>query len=125
MQPALDLLKVKTILEIDTERINFLFDGYIDKKERLMSLLQGVQTEFNYLRWAVLLSVSHRLGVLLSHFFIFAGFSRTFILKPGICFLGYGDCSFIRHTFAIEHTPSEKPILPKIKVTYPQSKAII
>ena len=82
MELALDLTEVKTILESYSEKIDSLIDSYAGKKEQLVALLQEVQAEFNYLPQDVLIKISHRLEIPLSHVSSVATFFRAFSLKP-------------------------------------------
>jgi len=82
MGPVLDFPKVKAIVESYPEKVDSLIDGYANKKEQLISLLQDIQAEFNYLPRDVLIKVSQRLGVPLSQVFSVVTFFRAFSLKP-------------------------------------------
>lgn len=82
MEHALDLPKVKAILESYSEKVDALIDEYAGKKEQLISLLQDIQAEFNYLPRDVLIRASQKLDIPLSQVFSVATFFRAFSLKP-------------------------------------------
>jgi len=79
---TLDFPKVKAILESYSKSVDSLIDSYADKKEQLVSLLQDVQAEFNYLPRDVLIRISQKLDIPLSQIFSVATFFRAFSLKP-------------------------------------------
>ncbi|MBA7635430.1 NADP-reducing hydrogenase subunit HndA [subsurface metagenome] len=82
MELVLDVPKVQSIIESYTGRVDSLIDSYIDKEELLISLLQDIQTEFNYLPQDVLVSVSQKLDIPLSQVYSLATFFKAFSLKP-------------------------------------------
>jgi NADH:ubiquinone oxidoreductase subunit E len=82
MEPVLDVEKLKIILEKHTDKIDSIIDSYIDQKELLVSLLQDIQGEFNYLPHDVLVKISQRLDIPLSQVFSVATFFKAFSLKP-------------------------------------------
>ncbi len=82
MELVLDFPKVKAILESYPEKVDSLTDSYAEKKEQLISLLQDVQAEFNYLPRDVLIKISQKLDIPLSQVFSVATFFRAFSLKP-------------------------------------------
>jgi NADH-quinone oxidoreductase subunit E len=82
MDVALDFDKLKTILETHTEKVESLIGSYVDKKEQLVSLLQDIQAEFNYLPRDVLIRISQKLNVPLSQVYSVATFFKAFSLQP-------------------------------------------
>lgn len=82
MEVKLDFSKVKEIVEDSTEKVDSLIDSYADKKEQIISLLQDIQAEFNYLPQDVLVKISQKLDIPLSQVFSVATFFRAFSLKP-------------------------------------------
>ena len=82
MDTTLDFTTVQTILESNAEKVEGLIESYIDKKEQLISLLQDVQAEFNYIPKDVLVRISQRLDIPLSQVFSVATFFQAFSLKP-------------------------------------------
>lgn len=82
MELVLDFPQVESIVEGYTKRVDSLIDSYADKKGQLISLLQDIQAEFNYLPKDVLIKVSQRLDIPLSQVFSVATFFRAFSLKP-------------------------------------------
>ena len=82
MELTLDFPKVKTIVESYSEKVDSVIDSNADKKEQLISLLQDIQAEFNYLPRDVLVRVSQKLDIPLSQVFSVATFFRAFTLKP-------------------------------------------
>ena len=82
MDLTLDFPKVKAIVESSTEKVDSLIDSYAGNKEQLISLLQDVQSEFNYLPQDVLVKISQKLDIPLSQVFSVVTFFRAFTLKP-------------------------------------------
>ena len=82
MEISLDFPGVKAIVESCTEKVDSLIDSYADEKDQLISLLQDIQAEFNYLPGDVLVKVSQKLDIPLSQVFSVATFFRAFSLKP-------------------------------------------
>ena len=82
MDKTLDFTTVQTILESNAEKVEGLIESYVDKKEQLISLLQDVQAEFNYIPKDVLVRISQRLDIPLSQVFSVATFFQAFSLKP-------------------------------------------
>jgi NADH-quinone oxidoreductase subunit E len=82
MDLTLDFPRVKAIVESYTEKVDSLIDSYVGNKEQLISLLQDVQAEFNYLPQDVLVKISQKLDIPLSQVFSVATFFRAFTLKP-------------------------------------------
>jgi len=79
---TLDFTTVQTILESNAEKVEGLIESYVDKKEQLISLLQDVQAEFNYIPKDVLVRISQKLDIPLSQVFSVATFFQAFSLKP-------------------------------------------
>lgn len=82
MDTSLDFTTIQTILESNAEKVENLIESYIDKKEQLISLLQEVQAEFNYIPQDVLVRISQKLEIPLSQIFSVATFFQAFSLKP-------------------------------------------
>jgi NADH-quinone oxidoreductase subunit E len=82
MELTLDFPKVKAIVESYTEKVDSLIDSYAGNKEQLISLLQDIQAEFNYIPQDVLIKISQKLDIPLSQVFSVATFFRAFSLKP-------------------------------------------
>lgn len=82
MDTTLDFTTVQTILESNAEKVEGLIESYVDKKEQLISLLQDVQAEFNYIPKDVLVRISQKLDIPLSQVFSVATFFQAFSLKP-------------------------------------------
>jgi NADH-quinone oxidoreductase subunit E len=79
---TLDLAAIQTALENSAAKVEALIDSYVDKKEQLISLLQDIQAEFNYLPQETLVKVSRKLDIPLSQVFSVATFFQSFTLKP-------------------------------------------
>jgi len=82
MEVTLDFPRVKAIVEGYAGKVDSLIDSYVDKKEQLISLLQDIQAEFNYIPGDVLIKISQKLNIPLSQVFSIATFFRAFSLKP-------------------------------------------
>jgi NADH:ubiquinone oxidoreductase subunit E len=82
MEVKLEFSRVKEIVEDYTEKVDSLIDSYADNKEQIISLLQDIQAEFNYLPQDVLVKISQKLAIPLSQVFSVATFFRAFSLKP-------------------------------------------
>ena len=82
MDSSLDIDDVRGIIEQNATRTEELIDSYIDRKEQLISLLQDIQAEYNYLPRDVLTRVSEKLELPLSQVFGVATFFQAFSLKP-------------------------------------------
>ncbi len=82
MAVTLDFEKVKALIESYPIKVESTVDSYEDKKEQILSLLQDVQAEFNYLPRDVLIMVSQKLDIPLSRVFSLATFFKAFSLKP-------------------------------------------
>jgi NADH-quinone oxidoreductase subunit E len=82
LDTTLDFATIQSILQTNTEKVENLIDSYVDKKEQLISLLQEVQAEFNYIPQDVLIKISQKLGIPLSQVFSVATFFQSFSLKP-------------------------------------------
>ena len=79
---TLDLAAIQAALESSAARVEALIDSYVDKKEQLISLLQDIQAEFNYLPQETLVKISRKLDIPLSQVFSVATFFQSFSLKP-------------------------------------------
>ncbi len=64
------------------EKVESIIESYKDKKELLISLLQDIQAECNYLPKEVLVEVSETLDIPLSQVFSVVTFFKAFSLKP-------------------------------------------
>ncbi len=82
METELDFAAIQAIIADNAGKIETLIDSYVDKKEQLISLLQDIQTEFNYIPQDVLIRISQRLDIPLSQVFSVATFFKAFSLKP-------------------------------------------
>jgi NADH-quinone oxidoreductase subunit E len=82
VETNLDFATVQSILGSNAEKVENLIESYVDKKEQLISLLQAVEAEFNYLPQDVLIRISQRLDIPLSQVFSVATFFQAFSLKP-------------------------------------------
>jgi NADH-quinone oxidoreductase subunit E len=78
----LDFAAIRTIIESNAGRIETLINSYLNKKEQLISLLQDIQAEFNYIPQDVLIKISQNLEIPLSQVFSVATFFHAFSLKP-------------------------------------------
>jgi NADH-quinone oxidoreductase subunit E len=79
---TLDLSTIQSILENNARKVEDLIDSYIDRKEQLISLLQDVQAEFNYIPQDIIVRISQKLEIPLSQVFSVATFFQAFSLKP-------------------------------------------
>ena len=82
MDKAVDLSTLQSILENNASKVEELIDSYANRKEQLISLLQDVQAEFNYIPQDVLVKISQKLDIPLSQVFSVATFFQAFSLKP-------------------------------------------
>ncbi|MCL5025304.1 MAG: NAD(P)H-dependent oxidoreductase subunit E [Chloroflexi bacterium] len=82
MAAEMDSEKVQGILERHSERVNAIIDGYEGRKDLMISLLQDVQAEFNYVPRDAMVQISQRLDVPLSQVFSIATFFKAFNLTP-------------------------------------------
>lgn len=82
MDESLDIAALQAIIEGNAGRVEALIDSYIDKKEQLISLLQDIQAEFNYIPKDTLVKISQKLELPLSQVFSVATFFQAFSLKP-------------------------------------------
>ncbi len=82
MDNTLDLAAIQAALENSAARVEALIDSYVDKKEQLISLLQDIQAQFNYLPQETLVKISQKLDIPLSQVFSVATFFQSFSLKP-------------------------------------------
>jgi NADH-quinone oxidoreductase subunit E len=79
---ALDLAAIQVALENSAAKVEALIDSYVGRKEQLISLLQDIQAEFNYLPQETLVKISRKLDIPLSQVFSVATFFQSFTLKP-------------------------------------------
>lgn len=82
MDNTLDLAAIQTALEKSSAKVEALINSYVDKKEQLISLLQDIQAEFDYLPQETLVKISRTLDIPLSQVFSVATFFQSFSLKP-------------------------------------------
>ncbi len=82
MAVTLEFDKVRAILESYPTKVEGTVDSYRHKKEQILSLLQDVQAEFNYLPRDVLIMISQKLNIPLSRVFSLATFFKAFSIKP-------------------------------------------
>jgi len=78
----LDFAAVRAIIESNAGKVETLINSYAEKKEQLISLLQDIQVEFNYIPQDVLIRISQNLEIPLSQVFSVATFFHAFSLKP-------------------------------------------
>ena len=64
------------------ERVESILDNYQRDKGMLISILQDIQAEYNYLPKEALMDVSQALGAPLSQVYSIATFFRAFSLEP-------------------------------------------
>jgi len=64
------------------ERVKSILDSYHHDKELLVSILQDIQAEYNYLPKAALIEISQGLDTPLSQVYSVATFFKAFSLKP-------------------------------------------
>ncbi|MCX5884809.1 MAG: NADH-quinone oxidoreductase subunit NuoE [Proteobacteria bacterium] len=67
---------------INNEKIDSIIEKYKGEKGLLISLLQDIQTEVNYLPREILIKVSKEMDIPLSQVFSVATFFKAFSLKP-------------------------------------------
>jgi NADH:ubiquinone oxidoreductase subunit E len=79
--PSEDIMRPQLAPE-DQEKVETILHQYQHKKAPLMSVLQGVNAEFNYLPEDSLHYVSDQLGIPLAHILRVATFYTLFSLKP-------------------------------------------
>jgi len=78
----LDFAALQEIITSNAGKVEALIDSYVDKKEQLISLLQDIQAEFNYIPQDVIIRISQKLELPLSQVFSVATFFKAFSLKP-------------------------------------------
>ncbi len=69
-------------MEADLEKVDLIINKYEADRGLLISILQDIQAEYNYLPQETLIKVSQRLEIPLSQVFSVASFYRAFSLKP-------------------------------------------
>jgi NADH-quinone oxidoreductase subunit E len=79
---SLDIAALQALIEGNAGKVEALIESYIDKKEQLISLLQDIQAEFNYIPKDTLVKISQKLELPLSQVFSVATFFQAFSLKP-------------------------------------------
>ena len=82
MDNSLDIAALQALIEGNAGKVEALIESYIDKKEQLISLLQDIQAEFNYIPKDTLVKISQKLELPLSQVFSVATFFQAFSLKP-------------------------------------------
>ena len=82
MDIELDFATIQSVIENNATKVEALIESYIDRKEQLISLLQDIQSQFNYIPRDTLIKISQKLDIPLSQVFSVATFSRSFSLKP-------------------------------------------
>jgi NADH-quinone oxidoreductase subunit E len=82
VETELDFAAIQAIIAGNAGKIESLIDSYMTKKEQLISLLQDIQAEFNYIPQDVLIRISQKLDIPLSQVFSVATFFKSFSLKP-------------------------------------------
>ena len=69
-------------MDIDFKKVESIIDSYQGEKSLLISLLQDIQAECNYLPQEALVNVSKSLDIPLSQVFSVATFFKAFSLEP-------------------------------------------
>ena len=69
-------------LTVDIEKVDSIIEKYRGEKGLLISLLQDIQAELNYLPKEALIKVSEQMDIPLSQVFGVATFFKAFSLKP-------------------------------------------
>jgi len=82
VENELDLTTLQAVIENSASKVEALIDSYKNKKEQLISLLQDVQAEYNYIPQDVLIRINQKLEIPLSQVFSVATFFKAFSLKP-------------------------------------------
>jgi NADH-quinone oxidoreductase subunit E len=82
VEAELDFATIQAIIANNAGKVEALIDSYVTKKEQLISLLQDIQAEFNYVPQDVLIRISQKLDIPLSQVFSVATFFKAFSLKP-------------------------------------------
>lgn len=82
MELVLERTEVERLIDSSSRKVDSIIDNYADKKELLISLLQDIQAEYNYVPRDVLVRVSQKLDIPLSQLFSTATFFRAFSLEP-------------------------------------------
>jgi NADH-quinone oxidoreductase subunit E len=78
----LDFTTIQAVIENSSAKTEALIESYIPKKEQLISLLQDIQAQFNYIPKDTLITISQKLDIPLSQVFSVATFFQAFSLKP-------------------------------------------
>jgi len=78
----LNYAAIQTAIENSATGIEALIERYVDKKELLISLLQDIQSQFNYIPKDTLIRISQKLHIPLSQVFSVATFFKSFNLTP-------------------------------------------
>ncbi len=73
---------IQTAIENSATGIEALIERYVEKKELLISLLQDIQSQFNYIPQDTLIRISQKLDIPLSQVFSVATFFKSFNLTP-------------------------------------------
>ena len=81
MENVITVEKIRELMERRTSKIDEIIDSYIGKEEHIVSLLQDIQAQCNYLPRHVLMTISDRLNIPLSRIFSIVTFFRSFSLK--------------------------------------------
>lgn len=82
MDSELDFATIQAAIENSANRVEALIESYVGKKEQLISLLQDIQAQFNYIPRDTLITISQKLDIPLSQVFSVATFFQAFSLKP-------------------------------------------
>ncbi len=93
-------------MEYDAAKVEEIIAGYNGEKEMLISILQDVQAEFNYLPREALETVSAELDIPVGQVFGVATFFKAFSLKPRgkhIISVCTGTACHVRGAAGIEH----------------------
>jgi NADH-quinone oxidoreductase subunit E len=79
---TVDLAAIQEAMENSATKVESIIDSYKDKKEQLISLLQEIQSLFNYIPQETIVKISQKLEIPLSQVFSVATFFQSFSLKP-------------------------------------------
>ncbi len=82
MALEMDGEKVQAVLEQHSSKVSAIIDSYAGRRDLIISLLQDVQAEFNYIPRDAMVKISQRLNVPLSQVFSVATFFKAFNLAP-------------------------------------------
>lgn len=82
MDKTVSVEQLEKLMQKQASEIDQLIESYVGKEEHIISLLQDVQAQYNYLPRNILVYISDRLNVPMSRLFSLATFFRAFSLRP-------------------------------------------